>query len=113
MSEDWAGEDLYGLLGVAPDADVATITRRYRQLMRVSHPDTPTGSQEQAAALNHARDVLTDPTTREEYDFLRHLLNPSQQDHDVSQQNYDLPRVATADQIHGIQHTLLVVICHW
>lgn len=53
MSEDWASEDLYGLLGVAPDADVATITRRYRQLMRVSHPDTPTGSQEQAAAPLH------------------------------------------------------------
>ena len=94
MSEDWAGENLYGLLGVAPDADVATITRRYRQLMRTAHPDTPTGSQEQAAALNHARDVLTDPATREEYDFLRHLLNPPQQDPDVSQQNYDLPRVS-------------------
>ena len=108
MSEDWAREDLYGLLGVAPDADVPTITRRYRQLMRTAHPDTPTGSQEQAAALNHARDVLTDPAKREEYDFLQRLLNPPESDRDVSQQqNYDLPRASLIERCRAwiVDHT--------
>jgi DnaJ like chaperone protein len=34
-----AGEDPYAVLGVPRDADMATITRRYRQLVAEHHPD--------------------------------------------------------------------------
>jgi hypothetical protein len=42
------------LLGVALDADWETVRRRYRERIRVVHPDVSGGSAEEAAALNVA-----------------------------------------------------------
>ena len=40
---DWANKDFYQVLGVAKDADQATIKKAYRKLARASHPDSKPG----------------------------------------------------------------------
>ena len=68
------GLDFYQLLGVAPDADVRAVARRYRQL-RVLFPDDPSGlaaaPARRLALLEHAGRVLTDPRLRQIYEQLR------------------------------------------
>ncbi|KJS53487.1 hypothetical protein VM98_24865 [Streptomyces rubellomurinus subsp. indigoferus] len=65
--------DLYDLLGVPPDADVAAIRRAWKVKLRQLHPDgRPEHEQaqahEQAVRLNEARDILTDHFRRADYD---------------------------------------------
>lgn len=48
------------LLGVAPDADAATVHDAHRRLIAKVHPDAG-GSEELAAQVNQARDVLLKP----------------------------------------------------
>ncbi len=50
-------EDAATLLGVTLDADAATIKAAHRALIKSRHPDSG-GSADDAARLNHARDVL-------------------------------------------------------
>lgn len=59
--------DHYATLGVAPDASLDDIKRAYRRAARHAHPDRG-GSHERMQALNHAKDVLTDPARRARYD---------------------------------------------
>jgi len=68
--------DLYGALGVEPDADRATIERAWRSAVRAAHPDRADAHGErvatgQTARLNIARDWLVDPVLRRRYDSLR------------------------------------------
>jgi len=60
--------DLYGLLGIEPHASEAQISEAYRARAREAHPDRPEGDAELMARINQARDVLTDPQRRREYD---------------------------------------------
>ncbi len=67
-------DDHYQTLDVEPNADIAQIKRRYRQLVRENHPDTlPISRREQAhsrmLAINLAWTTLSDPTTRAKYDL--------------------------------------------
>ncbi|NUS73217.1 MAG: DnaJ domain-containing protein [Corynebacteriales bacterium] len=62
------GANPYEVLGVAADADDATIASAHRRLIRQRHPDAPGGSEEAAKLLNAARDVLLDDLLRAEYD---------------------------------------------
>lgn len=70
-------KDHYAALGVAKDADAATIKKAYRQLARELHPDK---NPDNAAAENRfkqvseAYDVLSDPKRRAEYDENRRLF---------------------------------------
>ncbi len=68
------GLDFYQLLGVAPEADVRSVARRYRQL-RVLFPDDPSSLADaparRLALLEHAGRVLTDPRLRQIYEQLR------------------------------------------
>jgi curved DNA-binding protein CbpA len=68
------GLDFYRLLGVAPDADIRAVARRYRQL-RVLFPDDPSGlapePARRLALLERAGRVLTDPALRQIYEQLR------------------------------------------
>jgi curved DNA-binding protein CbpA len=72
------GRDLYGLLGVGPDADAGEVARAYRRRLREVHPDTrdrltdgPESAQAGLRALQEAYAVLRDPARRAGYDVQR------------------------------------------
>ena len=62
--------DLYELLGVARDADAATIKKAYRGLARQLHPDVnpDPATQERFKEVSRAYEVLSDPQKRAAYD---------------------------------------------
>lgn len=62
--------DYYQVLGIDVDATAADIKRAHRARIRKQHPDRG-GDPGRAAVLNIARDVLTEPNTRSEYDQAR------------------------------------------
>jgi curved DNA-binding protein CbpA len=71
LGKDVLEADLYGALGVLPDATESEIRVAYRQQVRASHPDL---NQEDPDALprmmrlNQAARVLLDPALRRAYD---------------------------------------------
>lgn len=63
--------DLYGVLGVARDADEDTLRKTYRQLARRYHPDVNPGdteAEERFKAISEAYSVLSDAEKRRNYD---------------------------------------------
>jgi DnaJ-class molecular chaperone len=68
-------KDLYKILGVAENADEATIKKAYRKLAKEYHPDV-TGNDkkktERFKEINEAYAVLGDTKKRAEYDRLKH-----------------------------------------
>lgn len=68
-------QSFYGVLGVAPDADPATIRRAYLAAARAHHPDRHIGDPAAAARaearmreINQAWSVLGDPRSRAAHD---------------------------------------------
>ena len=64
----------YEVLGIRPDADLATVRAAYLAAMRASHPDRHPGdlfAAHRARAVNAAWDVLRDPARRDAYDRTR------------------------------------------
>ena len=61
-------QDLYEILGVKKDATLKEIKNAYRKKAVENHPDKEGGSAEKMAAINHAKDILTDPGRRKKYD---------------------------------------------
>jgi molecular chaperone DnaJ len=59
--------DLYGVLGLRPDAAADDIKRAYRQKAREHHPDAG-GDAERFKELTQAYEVLSDPERRARYD---------------------------------------------
>jgi molecular chaperone DnaJ len=59
--------DLYGVLGLAPDAATEDIKRAYRRKAREHHPDAG-GDAERFKEVTHAYEVLSDPERRARYD---------------------------------------------
>jgi molecular chaperone DnaJ len=77
VQADWREKDLYGVLGVAEDADEQTIRRAYRKLARELHPDThpdDPDAGEQFKEVTAAYDVIGDAAKRAEYDEFRHAV---------------------------------------
>jgi curved DNA-binding protein CbpA len=71
LGKDVLEADLYGELGLLPDATPAEIRVSYRARARASHPDLNPGDPEAAARmarLNVAAKVLLDPALRRAYD---------------------------------------------
>ena len=69
-------QDLYSVLGVAPDASPAEIAHAYRALVRRHHPDSRSGADvaDHDGALQRvlvAHAILSDPQRRAEYDRSR------------------------------------------
>lgn len=65
-------KDLYEVLGVSRDADVAAIKRAYRKLAMKYHPDKNKGDKEAEkmyVELNNAHEVLSDENKRHRYDM--------------------------------------------
>ncbi|GAB3187647.1 J domain-containing protein [Nesterenkonia suensis] len=65
-----SGADLYGVLGVPPEADLKTIRSAYRRLARDSHPDRG-GSAEEFHRIQAAWEVLRSTDARAAYDRAR------------------------------------------
>jgi hypothetical protein len=74
--------DHYGLLGLDHDADASAIKDRYRQMMRLMHPDfsgSAIGANwpaDAATRLNQAHDVLSSPSRRRAYDEAQNPTAP-------------------------------------
>jgi molecular chaperone DnaJ len=87
VQADWLEKDLYGVLGVAADADSKTISRAYRKMARELHPDTHPDDPDAADRFKEvtaAYDVIGDNTKRAEYDeFRRAVAGAAAQDHDA------------------------------
>jgi hypothetical protein len=63
------GQDLYEVLQVSPRAHPLIITKAFRLLAAVYHPDnTQTGNEETFKQLTHAYHILSDPVRRAAYD---------------------------------------------
>ena len=77
LSASLLKQDLYRVLGVPEGASRDEIRRRFRHLVRVSHPDRHPLDQRTAALrmaeINVAAAVLLDPQRRGEYDRQRRL----------------------------------------
>lgn len=71
-----ADKNYYEILGVAKDADLNTIKKAYRKLVRQYHPDVSTDPDavKKTAEVNEAYEVLKDAEKRAEYDEM--LANP-------------------------------------
>lgn len=63
-------ENLYNILGVAPNASNDDIKKRYRSLAMRFHPDrnSDEGAEARFNAIQQAYEVLTDAKRRAEYD---------------------------------------------
>lgn len=70
-----AGEDLYTVLGILPDAEEVVVTAAYRALAKRYHPDAWKGDPNEAhlrmIAINEAYSILGDKARRAEYDKSR------------------------------------------
>lgn len=67
--------DYYEVLGVAKDADDATLKKAYRKLAKKYHPDTNPGDKEAEAKFKEASEayaVLSDADKRRQYDQFGH-----------------------------------------
>src|SRR5690348_18023242 len=76
-TRDFIEKDYYAALGVAKDADAATIKKAYRKLARDLHPDKNPGNTEAETRfkeVSEAYDVLSDEKRRAEYDEARRLF---------------------------------------
>src|ERR1700755_781363 len=74
---EWVEKDFYKELGVAPDADQDEIKRVARKLLAENHPDRNPGNksaEDRYKAASEAKEVLSDPTKRKEYDETRRLF---------------------------------------
>ncbi len=75
LNSNLVKQDLYGVLGVPRRATREEIRRRYRYLVRVSHPDRhpldENAAARRMAQINVAAAVLLDPPLRAEYDRQR------------------------------------------
>lgn len=70
-----AKRDYYEVLGVAKDADEATIKKAYRTLAKKNHPDVNPGdkeAEERFKEINEAYQVLSNPQKRAQYDQFGH-----------------------------------------
>ena len=74
---EWVEKDFYKELGVAPDAGQDEIKRVARKLLAENHPDRNpdnTAAEDRYKAVSEAKEVLTDPAKRKEYDETRRLF---------------------------------------
>ncbi len=61
-------QDYYEVLGVARNADAASLKNAYRKLAKQYHPDCEGGCEQKFKELNEAYAVLADPERRAQYD---------------------------------------------
>ena len=74
-------DDLYRILQVDPSAESETIEVAYKALAKKYHPDRNPSldATQKTQRLNHARDVLLNPSQRVEYDHKRRPADKGEQ----------------------------------
>src|SRR6476659_2720793 len=80
LGKDVLDADLYGELGLLPDATESEIRVAYRQRVRASHPDLNQEDPEavpRMSRLNVAAKVLLDPALRRAYDRMPRSAKPA------------------------------------
>jgi molecular chaperone DnaJ len=70
---EWFEKDYYKVLGVPKGAPDKDISRAYRKLAKLYHPDANPGSDERFKEISAAYEVLGDAAKRKEYDEVRSL----------------------------------------
>lgn len=93
-------ENLYDILGVAPNASTDEIKKRYRAMAMRYHPDrnTESGAEARFNAIQKAYEVLSDPKQRDEYNQKfneRIVLDPEEEAYQQWQSLFSASRVAT------------------
>src|SRR6202022_4788432 len=74
---EWVEKDFYKELGASSDSSEDEIKRVARRLLAENHPDrnpNNPSAEERYKAVSEAKDVLTDPAKRKEYDETRRLF---------------------------------------
>jgi molecular chaperone DnaJ len=74
---EWVEKDFYKELGVSSDASEEEIKRVARKLLAENHPDRNPGNaaaEERYKSVAEAKEVLSDPAKRKEYDETRRLF---------------------------------------
>ncbi len=74
---EWVEKDFYSELGVSSDATQDEIKKAARKILAENHPDRNPGNaaaEEKYKAASEAKDVLSDPTKRKEYDETRRMF---------------------------------------
>lgn len=71
MNPEWANKTYYEDLSVSSSASMEEIKKAYRKLSLKYHPDKKSGSAEKFKKINEAYQVLSNPTTKKQYD-MRH-----------------------------------------
>ena len=77
VQREWVEKDFYKILGVSSDAKEDEIKRVARKLMAENHPDrnpNNPAAEERYKEIGEAKDVLTDPAKRKEYDETRRMF---------------------------------------
>ena len=77
VQRDWVEKDFYKVLGVSSDAKEDEIKRVARKLLAENHPDrnpNNPAAEERYKEIGEAKDVLTDPAKRKEYDETRRMF---------------------------------------
>jgi curved DNA-binding protein CbpA len=99
-----ASIDLYAVLGVQKDANLATIRKAFRARMRQTHPDgrppeDAVAAHEEMVLLNLAYETLRDPGKRAAYDLDRRAARNAKQEqhHEPTPPPTPQPRVIVLD----------------
>ncbi|BBZ65523.1 chaperone protein DnaJ [Mycolicibacterium insubricum] len=74
---EWVEKDFYSELGVSSDATQDEIKKAARKILAENHPDRNPGNaaaEEKYKAASEAKDVLSDPAKRKEYDETRRMF---------------------------------------
>jgi curved DNA-binding protein CbpA len=72
-------KDLYAVLGISKSASLPEIKAAFKKLAKIHHPDKSTASNKEANAeifrqIAQAYEILSDSSTKEEYDTYRSLM---------------------------------------
>ncbi len=63
--------DLYDILEIQPNATKDQITKAYRRLAKIYHPDKPTGNTEYFQQINYAYNILISDNLKVQYDSMK------------------------------------------